>query len=330
MIAAVTPDGGFTLTSNPYFRQWSFAAQPKGYPDRIQYQNASTSNQAISDVLGGSADVVAIGSGDRARLGDHAQLIKDFAGDDTERVYLNAKVAPFDDVNVRRALNYAVDRRTFVDLLGGVAAADTSCQLLPTGFPAYRRYCPYQAGPATGPYLGPDVPHAKELVRESGKDAVPITVHSFYKGTNKRAFSDYIGTVLRQIGFKDVKVVDIPPTVSDADPLWASYQIFTWFGWIPDYQGAQTFYDQFSCTRPNVSRYCKPEIQAKADEAAAAADRDPTHSLQLWGEVDQMLTDDAAFVTLGNPRSSQLVSPRLHNIELSPQLGVVVSQVWVN
>ena len=32
--------GSVTLTRNPYFSQWSFAAQPDGYPDVIAYRLA--------------------------------------------------------------------------------------------------------------------------------------------------------------------------------------------------------------------------------------------------------------------------------------------------
>ena len=48
-----------TLVRNPYFHQWSFAAQPDGYPDRIQWQSA-TSQQAITRIPRGGADAFVI------------------------------------------------------------------------------------------------------------------------------------------------------------------------------------------------------------------------------------------------------------------------------
>jgi peptide/nickel transport system substrate-binding protein len=38
MISQYRPNVSFTLVRNPYFRQWSYAAQPAGYPSVIRYE----------------------------------------------------------------------------------------------------------------------------------------------------------------------------------------------------------------------------------------------------------------------------------------------------
>ena len=48
---------------------------------------------------------------------------------------------------VRRALNYAIDRRAIVKLYGGPRAARPACQILPPQIPGFRRYCPYTLPP---------------------------------------------------------------------------------------------------------------------------------------------------------------------------------------
>ena len=45
--------------------------------------------------------------------------------------------------------------------------------------------------------------------------------------------------------------------------------------------------------------------------------------------MDQMLTDDAAFVTLGGHHDAMLVSRRVGNVLTQPGDGVVLSQLWV-
>jgi ABC-type oligopeptide transport system substrate-binding subunit len=42
----------------------------------------------------------------------------------------NTALPPFNDVDVRRALNFTVDRRRFIDELSGIRARPT-CQILP-------------------------------------------------------------------------------------------------------------------------------------------------------------------------------------------------------
>ena len=138
--------------------------------------------------------------------------------------------------------------------------------------------------------------------------------------------------MLRSIGYADVTVIDIPPEHKRGfadDPAYAGYQIFTQQGWVADYPSASNFYDQFSCHRANLSGYCNTEIEAVAVQAAAAAPNDPARSLDLWAQVDRMVTDDAAFVTLGNHQGAVLVSERVGNVLTRPGLGPVLSQLWV-
>ena len=44
------------LVRNPYFHQWSAAAQPDGYPDRIVWNLVGTPGQQLTAVEHGNAD----------------------------------------------------------------------------------------------------------------------------------------------------------------------------------------------------------------------------------------------------------------------------------
>ncbi|MGV1008578.1 MAG: ABC transporter substrate-binding protein [Dermatophilaceae bacterium] len=329
-VASSGADGSITLVRNPNFRQWSAAAQPQGYPDEIQYRFAE-SDAAVADVLAGRADVVPFVPPSIKNPGQtHPALVHKVDTYNTDFAYLNARLAPFDDVRVRRALNDAVDRRTFTQLYGGGDGfASVSCQMLPPAFPGYRRYCPYQTGAADGPYLGPDLETAKRLVAESGAASTPVTVHSYRRFGLWQHFADYLATVLRQIGFTSVRVEDIPAGITGADPAYASYQIFTQQGWLPDYPVASSFYDFLvSCRQASFSGYCNREIDEIARRAFSLEQSDPNTAVDLWAQVDWMLTDDAAFVTLGNRPNTQLVSERVGNYVSRPQ-RVLLSQLWV-
>ena len=335
MVTTVAADGGFTLARNPYFSQWSFAAQPAGYPDAITFRPATSQDAAVADVIAGRADITRAFPSQVPGLNSHAGLVHHYDGLETDWAYLNSKIPPFDDIRVRRAINYAVDRRELVARYGGgEGVADPSCQLLPTDFPGWRPYCPYQVGPADGAYSGPDLDRARQLVRDSGTKDVPITIHAWRAGPLYAGFPDHLAQVLRSIGYTTVNVVDIPKEHEKTDqaahdPAYATYQLFTQAGWTAEYPSPSNFYQLFSCYQPNISGYCNKAAEDKASQAKALEQTDPTRALQQWALVDRTLTDDAAFVTLGNQRGTQVVSAKVGNYLGRPGLGAVVSQLWV-
>ena len=57
MIASHGPTQ-IVLVRNPYFREWSAAAQPDGYPDRIVWNLVGTPGQQLTAVEQGKADYV--------------------------------------------------------------------------------------------------------------------------------------------------------------------------------------------------------------------------------------------------------------------------------
>src|SRR5262249_22782723 len=117
-------------------------------------------------------------------------------------VWFNTRLRPFDDVRVRQAVNYAVDRNHLVDLAGGPTAAQVGCQMLPPNVDGYRPFCPFTLHPdAAGTYNGPDLARARRLVAASGTEGEPVTVW-FYDIPSGRRNSAYLVSVLRSLGYR--------------------------------------------------------------------------------------------------------------------------------
>ena len=108
----------------------------------------------------------------RARYG--ARLHTDPAPG-TGYAFLNVRTPPFDDVRVRRALNYAVDRGRVAELLGTSETHKPTCQMLPPGFQGYTPSCPFTVNPnPAGTWTGPDLAKARRLVAASGTRGMKV------------------------------------------------------------------------------------------------------------------------------------------------------------
>jgi ABC-type transport system substrate-binding protein/DNA-binding SARP family transcriptional activator/streptogramin lyase len=319
----------FTLTRNPYFRQWSFAAQPAGYPDVIDWLRVEKVDQAVQALSAGRADVVELGDLSPARMDEVAarsgNQFQSYVLQQTSLATLNPRRAPFNDLRVRRALNLAVDRRRLIDIQGGAHFASLTCQFLPPNFPSYHPYCPFTSPSADGQYQGPNKAEATSLIRQSRTAGTTVHLASGQDPID-RALADYLATVLRSLGFRTSVRVEEPPQ--------PSRQMFVsrFNGWIADFPEASTFFDNvFSC-RAQLAllvKHCHDAIGQVADRAHAAQTTDPQQAGKLWAEVDRQLTDEAQFVALGNLVDSQLVSSRVGNFQTNSALGPLFSQIWV-
>ena len=142
-IAAYEPRGRIRLERNRYYRQWSALARPDGYPDVIDVRLGVKANEAISAVRAGRRDVAhmtsAVPEMARLRRRDPGP-IRDTALLATTWVFLNTRVPPFNDVNARRAVSLAIDRRAIVAAAGhtpsGARVASSRPAFPATGRPA--------------------------------------------------------------------------------------------------------------------------------------------------------------------------------------------------
>ena len=105
-------------------------------PDVIVMNFAGSPDEHAAAVVRGSADMAwdyvppspAVMSSLRTQ---HASLLQENPIGGTEYLGLNTRVAPFDDVRVRRALNFAVDRKRLMNLRPGRGFGRQTCQPCP-------------------------------------------------------------------------------------------------------------------------------------------------------------------------------------------------------
>jgi YVTN family beta-propeller protein len=319
---------------NPFFREWSHAAQPAGDPDAIVWQSEPTVQDAVAAVEQGRADwmfgLIPRAQYRQLQLQSPAQLHSnpsfgvDFAP-------LNTHRAPFNDVRVRQALNYAIDRRKIVQLYGGPSFATLTCQVLGPGLAGYRRYCPYTPHPrADGTYTGPDLARARRLVRESGTSGERIDIWG--AGDNAYVPRDvpaYVAGVLRTLGYR--VHLHLVPFATITEAMRERFQLSVDGDWVANYPGPSAYIPQFFGCGGGTSNgyYCNPQLDREMQDAGRFELSDPARASARWQSIDRQLTDDAIWVPTVNQRQVDLVSKRVRNYEYNPVWGFLVDQSWL-
>jgi peptide/nickel transport system substrate-binding protein len=331
------------LVRNPYFHEWSHAAQPDGYPDRIVWKVGASVEAATTAVERGTADYTLALAPDRL---DEVQtsFTSQFhpnVNDETIVLGLNNRRVPFNDVRVRRALNYAVDRARLAELLG--QDSQPTCQLLPPYIPGYQRYCPYTVNPNTaGAWSHADLPQAQALIAATNTRGTPITIWSLNfpeLGMDFTAAGTYLKSLLDRLGYptqiKTFSVNNLKVGDWEADSGTAPQAFFG--AGIPLYPAASQFlstswgcreFTPHSKSNGNTEEFCDPRFDLMV-QRALAAEAAGSASAQLWAKADHELADQAPDVYLVNPRATDLISPRAGNYQYNPFLGILIDQLWV-
>lgn len=315
---------------NPYFHVWSAAARPDGYPDEIAWRmNTTSESAAIRDVLAGRADVLfepdLSGDLEQDLAAHHPLQLHLDAQQATTYLFLNVRRPPFDDIRVRQALNYAVDR-VRVSTLHGAGLAEPTCQLVPPTDPGYRRYCPYTAAPdAAGDWKAPDLAKARALIRASGTRGQPIVLWYFSYFERE---AQYVVALLRRLGYR-AQLHDVEGMTEYFSALGPDASAQAGFGgWFGEPVAAD-FLDEAACDPPSANRthFCDRRIDAQL----ARLDEDTpglAATATLAARIDREVTDAAPWVPLFTPRLPDLISKRVGNYQ--DQGGaVLLDQLWV-
>lgn len=334
------PHHKVVFSRNPYFHEWSRAAQPEGSPDRIVWRFGTPIRREGAEIAAGRADWT------NDPLPDAQQLGARFPG----RVHVNpapaivfaafnTRVAPFDDSRVRRAFSLAANRRRLVTLLGGEALARPTCQMLPPGIPGYRPYCPFTAdASASGTWVGPDVRRAKGLVAASRTKGMRVTVWSDDQFTDP-ATGAFIVSVLDELGYRASLHIASPSALQQAVKNSRRRIQATDGSWYFDYPSASDFFDVFfrcsasrlddpAATR-NGSFFCDRAADRLMNYAGREASANPVAAARTWQAVDRDVTYAAPWVPLVNLNNVDFLSRRMTNYQYNPFFGVLLDQLRI-
>jgi len=314
--------GPFKLKENrpgelvEYVKNTDYFVKGRPYLDGIKFVVIRDRSTQIAAVQSGQLDVSGSGwnrtNAEAAKAGQPKLVVVEMDNNVNDNVLVNFKRAPFNDPRVRRAINLALDRKSY--LVGPRQGAATfGGALLPGpagvwGLPA--------AEVAKLPGMGDAAKQkaeAKKLLAEAGYG--PNNPLKFTLST--RALAIYVDTAswmvdqLQQIGV-EATLEQIETGVWHPKMTRLEYQVaLNLTGVGIDDPDAQLFENYRCGSQRNFSGYCSEEIDRLMVEQSQTVDR--AKRLKLVNEIDRKLQADVARPILGWGKQYSVYWPYVKN-----------------
>jgi len=288
--------------------------------DRVTYKIIENSEGLIMGLQSGALDIVShLGSTQTSQLSDADFHIEQGTMNLVQALYLNNAVAPFDDVRVRQALCYAVDKQGVIDLaFDGLG--------VPLGSSMYPTFGKYFDASLTD-YYTYDPAKAKELLTEAGyPNGFDMTI------TVPKNYQPHLDTA--QVIVEQLKAIGVNATI----------QPIEWTSWVSDvYMGRQfqstvvgvdasemtasAMLKRFESTASNnFINYNNADYDALY--AKAQSTFDDAEQTEVFKAMERNLTENAANVYIQDMADLIAVRNGLEGVQFYPLYVLDVSGLY--
>jgi peptide/nickel transport system substrate-binding protein len=327
IIQSYAPNRSITLVRNP---EWDPATDERpAYLDRIEWRVNVDPNIAGRQIFNGSG----MANGDTPA----ATTVERFARQAPDRISftplgnrfiaVNTQRKPFSDVNVRRALAAALDRRALQLQRGGALVGDIASHFLPPTIPGFE-----EAGGAAGTgadYLRDptgDQALAARYMRAAGftsgkADGAAITMLGANDSPAKET-EQVMRKALQSLGFDvRMRLVDQSTYAALCGSVRAlqDIEVCANSGWLPDFADPYAMLNAnfngnaiVAVNNANASLFDDPEINAAMEQAALI--NDPQRRAQAWGTIDRRLVDEVPAIPYFWDKVANVVSDDVHGV----------------
>jgi len=301
-VTGYQPGKRITLVRNPSWRREG-DFRP-AHLDRIEWTIGTDPNVAGRQILRGRGLI----NGDsppapvvkQAVTGRGGQIAFTTLGN--RYITLNTKLPPLDDVNVRRAIVAAFDRRALALTRGGATVGDIATHFLYPGVPGFEEAGGLETDLDFLRRPEGNMALAAEYLRRAGHPGGRYTGREelLVVGDNSDPAADaaeIARQTLQRLGFR-VRFrsagTDAVNTTFCGTPA-AKVAVCPNFGWLPDYNDPQAVLDapfngQGIAPENNINwpQLDDPRINAAMERAALIADTE--QRAKAWGEIDRQIT----------------------------------------
>lgn len=329
---------------------WKAESDPirKAYVDRVEVALGSDEDPVFQEIQAGTVDMT---WDTRVPTQNLSQLLA--AKDPNLKLNEDGSSNPYMVINlqspnaggalkkleVRQALNYAVNKANIIQVLGGPELYQPNGQILTPTLVGYEKNDMYATPDSKG-----DVAKAKELLSKAGF-ANGLTLTFLYRNAGK---SPQVAQTLQADLAKAGITLKLKPTtpnnfytnfLQNPDATKKGQWDLAAPGWAPDWQGnaASTFFGPLldgratrGCTvsTTNYGCYNNDKVNSLIDQALAAKDADT--AAPIWAEADRTVMADAPWVPFVSGKTDTFHSKRLQNFHFAT-LGSNgdITNVWI-
>ncbi|GLK81682.1 ABC transporter substrate-binding protein [Methylopila turkensis] len=285
--------------------------------DGIVFRPIADGDARAAEMLAGGLDLMLELPPDAApRLSDPERFrTHGVAGPHLWYLALNARRGPLADVRVRRAVNYAIDKRAITDsLLRGTA--DAPAGVIPAAF-----------GPASDPELKPyphDPDHARALLKQAGAEGARLRLLASEGGSGMLepiAMAVAIQADLARVGLRveietfewNAYLARVNAGLGDAD--------MAEMAWMTNDPDTLPYLALRGDAGPgkggfNAGGYANDELDRLLDQARAEIDAD--RRAALYRRIDRLVHDDAPFAFVASWRQNAVTAARVRGFALEP------------
>jgi peptide/nickel transport system substrate-binding protein len=297
VIKSYSPNKQAILVRNPDFKVADFGGNvPYGNPDKMTIDIIGDDTVALQRTINGQDDYDFHQIPPDRLASTQAKYgadIKVYTPANLYYFFMNTRVAPFNNLKVRQAVNYAIDRQALVRIYGGLATPTEN--VLPPTYPQYKKHTLY-------PY---SLAKAKALVTASGDKGMSVTVWNHQRGLDPKA-GDYLTSVLNSIGFKaKEKIINAAVYWTTVGNQGTKAQI-GFADWFQDYPHPLDWFDVLlngeritPTHNNNYANFDDKTINAKID----ALKKQPTLTEAVnaqWAAVDKAVMEQAPWAPFLN------------------------------
>jgi peptide/nickel transport system substrate-binding protein len=298
----------FVLVRND---QWDQATDPirKPLPDRIEVSLNVNAEDIDNRLLAGDLDVAVEGTGvqpaTQGRVLGDPNLKKNADSAETLRNWftaINADVAPLNNIECRKAIEFGADHTGYQNAYGGPAGGDIATNLLPPLIPGAQKFDLYNMGSKpTG-----DIDSAKKALQACGQpNGFSTNISYRAERPREKALAESLQQSLARIG---IKLTLKPYPQGDYFKLYAGKPDFAKknnlgimvYGWAADWPDGYGFLAQITDSRAihaagNTNLGVKlPEVDKLLDQAVVETDTAKREA--IWPQIDRKVMEAAYYL----------------------------------